>query len=70
MFCTSRCDVLAMFLIHNLYNVYVVQLVQVVHLVHLVHLVQVRGGAEVHRPALGGSAGSAKLTFQILVAVS
>lgn len=67
MFCTSRCDVLAMFLIHNLYNVYVVQLVQVVH---LVHLVQVRGGAEVHRPALGGSAGSAKLTFQILVAVS
>ena len=67
MLCTSRCDVLAMFLIHNLYNVYVVQLVQVVH---LVHLVQVRGGAEVHRPALGGSAGSAKLTFQILVAVS
>jgi len=58
MFCTSRCDVLAMFLIHNLYNVYVVQ------------LVQVRGDAEVHRPALGGSAGSAKLTFQILVAVS
>ena len=36
MLCTSRCDVLAMFLIHNLYNVYVVQLVQVVHLVHLV----------------------------------
>ena len=67
MFCTSRCDVLAMFLIHNLYNVYVVQLVQVVH---LVHLVQVRGGAEVHRPALGGSAGSAKLTFQILGSVS
>ena len=67
MLCTSRCDVLAMFLIHNLYNVYVVQLVQVVH---LVHLVQVRGGAEVHRPALGGSAGSAKLTFQILVVVS
>jgi len=67
MFRTSRCDVLAMFLIHNLYNVYVVQLVQVVH---LVHLVQVRGDAEVHRPALGGSAGSAKLTFQILVAVS
>ena len=67
MLCTSRCDVLAMFLIHNLYNVYVVQLVQVVH---LVHLVQVRGGAEVHRPALGGSAGSAKLTFQILGSVS
>ena len=64
MLCTSRCDVLAMFLIHNLYNVYVVQVVL------LVHLVQVRGGAEVHRPALGGSAGSAKLTFQILVAVS